>query len=85
MQSDWIDGHSSFAPVHIIPYTLRPVSPASSCIGISQSDCMVLLGYSFVLRNQSGPPCASHLGTKLGVACWMSGYCCHLALDESQS
>jgi hypothetical protein len=48
MKSDEIDGHSSSAPVRIIPYTLHPIHPASSCICISQSDCMVLSEYNFV-------------------------------------
>jgi len=41
-------------------------------------------GYNFVSWNQSAPPSASHLCTKLGVACWMSGHCCRSARDESQ-
>jgi len=79
-----MEGHSSFATVPVIPYTLHPILPASSCICISQSDSMVLSGYNFVWWNQSAPPSASHLTSKLGVACWMSGHCCHSALDESQ-
>jgi len=84
MKSDHVEGHSSFAPVGIIPYTLCPILPVSSGICILRSDSMVLSGHNFVRWYQSGPPSASHLCTKLGVACWMSGHFCHLALDESQ-
>jgi len=45
---------------------------------------MVLSGNNFVLWNQSAPPSASHLCTKLRVTCWISDHCCRLALDESQ-
>jgi hypothetical protein len=47
MISDHKEGHSSFAPVRIIPYTLRPIPPASSCICITQSHSMVLSGHNF--------------------------------------
>ena len=83
MISDDIEGHSSFARVHIIPCTLRPIFPASSCICMTQSDSMVLSGYHFFRWDQAAPPNASHLCTKLGIACWMSGHCYHSALNES--
>jgi len=85
MKSDQIDSHSLFAPVRIIPYTLHPILPASSCICISQSDSRVPSGYNFLRCHQSAPLSASHVCMKLGVACWMSGHCCHSALDKSQS
>jgi len=44
---DYIEVHSSFAWVRMIPYTLRPILSASSCIGISQSDSMVFLDNNF--------------------------------------
>jgi hypothetical protein len=34
MKSDQIDGRSLFVPVSIIPYTLHPILPSSSCICI---------------------------------------------------
>jgi len=84
MKSHRIEGHSSFAQVYIIAYTLHPMLPASSCTSISQSDSMFLSGYNFVWWNQWAPPSASHLCTKLGDDCWRSGCCCHSALHESQ-
>jgi len=83
MKADHIEGHS-FAPVRKIPYTLRPNLPTSNCICIMQSDSMVLSRNNFVWWNQSAPLSVSHLCTKLGVACWMSGHCCRSALDDIQ-
>jgi hypothetical protein len=77
MISIHIEGHSSFARVCEMPYTLHPIVPASSCISISQSDSLVLSGNNVFRCNQSAPPSASHLCTKLGVDCWKSGHCCH--------
>jgi len=84
MKSDQIDGNSLFAPVLIIPYTLHPILPASSCICIWWWDCMVLSGYNFVREYQSAPHSASHLCTTVGVACWISGHSCHSTRDELQ-
>jgi len=47
MKSDHIEGHSLFALVRIIKYTLRPILPESSCICMSQSDSMILSGKFF--------------------------------------
>jgi len=85
MKSDHREGHSSFAQVRIIPYTLCPIIPASSCICITQSDSMLLSGHNFFRWIQSAPPSASHLCTKLGVDWWMSGDCCCSAPDESHT
>ena len=84
MISNQIDSHSSFAPVRLIPSTLRPILPASSCICISRSDCLVLSAYNFVQWNQSVTPSVSHVCTKLGVECWISGHCCNSARNETQ-
>jgi len=46
MISDHIEGHSSFARVRIIPYTLRLILPASSSICIMQSDSIIDSGYN---------------------------------------
>jgi hypothetical protein len=48
MKFDHKEGHSSFAPVSIIPYTFGPILPASSCFCTSWADSMVLQGYNFV-------------------------------------
>jgi hypothetical protein len=84
MISDHTEGHSSFAPVRIIPYTVRPIRPKSNSMRITQIGSMVVSGHNHCRWNQSPPPSASHLCTKLGIAFWMSGHCCRLALDESQ-
>jgi len=84
MKSDHIEGHSTLAPVRTIPYTLRRILPASSCICISQSDSMVLSGDNFFRWNHLAPPIASHLCMKLRVACWISSHCCRSALNEPQ-
>jgi len=68
----------------MIPYILPPILSASSCRCTLQTDSMVLSGYDFVGWNRSSPSSASHLCTKHGVACWMSGHCCRSALNESQ-
>ena len=47
MKSDDIEGHSAFALVCIIPYTVDPILPTSSCICTTQSDSMVLSGHNF--------------------------------------
>jgi hypothetical protein len=47
MISDHIEGHSSLTLVRIIPYTLRPILPESSCICITQLDSMVLSAQIF--------------------------------------
>jgi len=49
MNSDHIEGHSSFAHVSLIPYTLCPIHPTSSCSCISQSESMVPSGCNFGL------------------------------------
>ena len=84
MKYEYIDGHSSFAHVRIIPYTLHPILPVSRCTYILQSGSMVLWDYIFVWWNQAAPPIASHLCTRLEDDCWMSGLCCHPASNESQ-
>jgi len=45
---------------------------------------MVLPGHNLIRRDQSAAPSGSYLCTKLGVACWMSGHCCHSTVGESQ-
>jgi len=84
MKSDHIEGHTSFALVHMMPYTLRPILSASSCICISRSDGMILSGHNFVRWIESAPPSRSHLCTKLGVTCWISRHCCRWALDKTE-
>ena len=84
MISDHIDVHFSVAPVRLIQYTIRPILPMLRCLCITQSACMVLVGYKFFRTIQSAAHSASHLCTELGIPCWMLGYRCSSAHDESQ-
>jgi len=70
-----MEGHSSCARVCMIPHTFRRILHASSCIRISQLDSVVLSDLIVFRWDQSAPPSASHLCTKLDVDCWMSGHC----------
>ena len=45
---------------------------------------MALLGHNFLWWNLSSHPSASHLCTKLGVACWLFDHCCGSAHKQSQ-
>jgi hypothetical protein len=46
MISDHTEGHSSFAPVRIIPYTVRPIRPESNGMWTTQIDSMVVSGHN---------------------------------------
>jgi len=71
----------------ICPGAYNPIysSSNSSCVKLHLYNAVRQygsFGLQFFRWNQSAPPSASHLCTKLGIARWMSGHCCRSALDE---
>jgi len=87
MESDHIEGHSSFAPVRIIPYTLRPILlHQAACLYCSQTIWFFRATIFFDEINQllpvphiCVPGLALDAGSQVIVAIW------HSTNDNQQS